>query len=129
MVVSGGFFSSHEAINPAFVRPLLDRGYTVFAVVHGSQPRYTVPEIIKDMNRAVRFIRHHAKDYGIDPDRIGVIGRLGRRAPLADAGHGRRQGRPRRPRTRSTASRAACRPSPASSRRPTSSTTARRAWR
>jgi len=26
------------------------------------------------MNRAVRFIRYHAKDYGIDPDRIGVTG-------------------------------------------------------
>jgi acetyl esterase/lipase len=74
IVVSGGFFSSHEAILPTFVKPLTDRGYTVFAVVHGSQPRYTVPEIIQDMNRAVRFIRYHAKDYGIDPDRIGVTG-------------------------------------------------------
>jgi acetyl esterase/lipase len=73
-VVSGGFFSSHEAISPLFVRPFIDRGFTVFAVVHGSQPRFTVPEIIQDMNRAVRFIRHHAKDYGIDPDRIGVYG-------------------------------------------------------
>ena len=45
-VVSGGFFSSHEAINPSFVRPLIDRGFTVFAVVHGSQPRFTVPEIV-----------------------------------------------------------------------------------
>jgi acetyl esterase/lipase len=74
LVISGGFHSSHEAIMPTFARPLLDRGYTVFAVVHGSQPRYTVPEIIKDMNRAVRFIRHHARDYGIDQDRIGIAG-------------------------------------------------------
>jgi len=74
LVVSGGFNSSHEAIQPVFVRPLTDRGYTVFAVVHGSQPRFTVPEIVEDMNRAVRFIRHHAKDYGIDPARIGVCG-------------------------------------------------------
>jgi acetyl esterase/lipase len=74
LVVSGGFFSSHEAIQPAFIRPLTGRGYTVFAVVHGSQPRFTVPEIIEDMNRAVRFIRHRAKDYGIDPARIGVCG-------------------------------------------------------
>ena len=73
-VVSGGFFSSHEAIGPGLARPFLNRGYTVFAVVHGSQPRYQVPEIIQDMNRAVRFIRHHAKDYGIDPERIGVTG-------------------------------------------------------
>jgi acetyl esterase/lipase len=74
MVVSGGFISSHEAIAPTFARPLLERGYTAFAVVHGSQPRYTVPEIIKDVHRAVRFIRHHAQDYAIDPGRIGITG-------------------------------------------------------
>src|SRR6516164_6067002 len=73
-VVSGGFFSSHAAINPSFIRPFIDRGFTVFAVVHGSQPRFTVPEIIQDMNRSVRFIRHHARDYGIDPDQIGIYG-------------------------------------------------------
>jgi acetyl esterase/lipase len=74
LVVSGGFVSSHEAIQPAFVRPLTDRGFTVFAVVHGSQPRFTVPEIIEDMNRAVRFIRHHSKEYRIDAARIGICG-------------------------------------------------------
>jgi acetyl esterase/lipase len=74
MVVSGGFFSSRESIFPAFVQPFTDRGYTVFAVLHGSQPRYTIPEIVQDINRAVRFIRYHAKDYGIDPDRIGITG-------------------------------------------------------
>src|SRR5260370_40273865 len=56
-VISGGFFSSHEAINPAAAKPLLARGYTVFAVVHGCQPRYQVPEIVQDMNRAVRYNR------------------------------------------------------------------------
>jgi acetyl esterase/lipase len=74
VVVSGGFISSHEAISTAYTKPLLAHGYTVFAVVHGSQPRFTVPEIIQDMNRAVRFIRYHAKDYGIDPERIGIAG-------------------------------------------------------
>ena len=73
-VVSGGWFSAHEAINPGFVQELLKRGYTVFAVVHGSQPRFTIPEIVADMNRAVRFIRYHAADYHIDPDRIGITG-------------------------------------------------------
>jgi acetyl esterase/lipase len=73
-VVSGGFFSSHDNINPAMGQPFLDRGYTVFAVVHGSQPRYQITDILQDMNRSVRFIRYHAKDYGIDPNRIGVTG-------------------------------------------------------
>ena len=73
-MVSGGYFSSHEAIQPVFFKPFVDRGFTVFAVVHGSQPRFQVPEIIDDVNRAVRFIRFHAGDYKIDPDRLGVFG-------------------------------------------------------
>jgi acetyl esterase/lipase len=78
LVVSGGWVSDNQQINSAlfgiFLGELLGRGYTVFAVVHGSQPRYTIPEAIADINRAVRFIRHHAKDYKIDPDRIGITG-------------------------------------------------------
>ncbi len=73
-VVSGGWFSAHEAIGPAFIEEFLRRGYTVFAVVHGSQPRYTIPEILVDMNRALRFVRSHASEYHIDPDRIGITG-------------------------------------------------------
>src|SRR6267378_4750875 len=39
-MVSGGFFSSHDNINPDMYQAFLERGYTVFAVVHGSQPRF-----------------------------------------------------------------------------------------
>ena len=71
-LVSGGWFSAHEAINPDAFRPLLARGYTVFAVVHGSQPKYIVTEIEPDIHRAVRFIRHNAAKYGVDPNRLGL---------------------------------------------------------
>jgi acetyl esterase/lipase len=74
LVVSGGWFSAHEAIQAVLVERLTARGYTVFAVVHGSQPKFTIPEILQDMNRAVRFIRFHARDYKIDPDCIGIYG-------------------------------------------------------
>lgn len=74
LVVSGGFFSSKEAINPSFCAPFLARGYTVFAVVHGSQPRYIIPEIEQDLHRAVRWIRHHAARWGVQPDKFGVFG-------------------------------------------------------
>jgi acetyl esterase/lipase len=46
----------------------------MFAVVHGSQPRYTIVDAVADLNRAVRFIRFHARDYGIDSERIGITG-------------------------------------------------------
>src|SRR2546426_7243591 len=73
-MVSGGFFSSHDAINPVFYRALLDRGYTVFAVVHGSQPRFFIPEIEQDIYRAVRFVRHNAAQFEINPDKLGITG-------------------------------------------------------
>jgi acetyl esterase/lipase len=73
-VISGGWFSRNGFIHPNFFRSYLERGYTVFAVVHSSQPKFTIPEIIDDMHRAVRFIRSHAEDYHIDPNHIGVTG-------------------------------------------------------
>lgn len=72
--VSGGWFSAHEAINLAFIKPFLDRGYVVFAVVHGSQPKFTIPEVLDDMHRATRFIRTHAKQHGVDPEKLGIAG-------------------------------------------------------
>jgi len=53
---------------------LLDAGYTVFAVMPSSQPMFTILDEIGDCKRAVRFIRYHAKNYSIDPDRIGITG-------------------------------------------------------
>lgn len=73
-MISGGFFSAHENIHPAAYEPLLERGYTVFAVVHGSQPKYTITEIERDIHRAVRFVRHNAATYGVDPNRLGITG-------------------------------------------------------
>ena len=73
-VISGGFFSRPEMIQPVYYNELVNRGFTVFAVLHGSQPKYTIPEIIADMHRAVRFIRYHAGDYHIDPERMGIVG-------------------------------------------------------
>ena len=36
------------------------------------QPR--IPMALQDAQRAMSLVRHHAADYGIDPDRIGVMG-------------------------------------------------------
>jgi acetyl esterase/lipase len=73
-VASGGWHSGKRMVWPRWYRPLLRRGHTVFAVMHGSQPKFTIPEIIADIHRAVRYIRHHAETLGIDADRIGIMG-------------------------------------------------------
>jgi len=75
LMVSGGWKSSPPGGFPTWLAaPLLRRGYTLFAVCHVSQPQATVMEIVSDVNRAVRFIRYHAREYGIDPNRLGVTG-------------------------------------------------------
>ena len=75
-MVSGGWVSRWRAPEQARqgYQALLDRGLTVFAIRHGSSPRFNVPEAYADVNRAVRFVRLHASTYGIDPARLGVYG-------------------------------------------------------
>ena len=75
-MVSGGWVSRWtppEEARATF-EALLDEGFTVFSVRHGSSPRFKVPEAYEDVRRAVRFVRLHARTYGIDPDRLGVWG-------------------------------------------------------
>ena len=75
-IVSGGWQSSVEMgrLMAQAYPPLNDKGFTVFAVRHGSSPRYPLSAIVADTRRAVRFIRQHAGEYGVDPSRIGVFG-------------------------------------------------------
>jgi acetyl esterase/lipase len=73
---SGDFASTGDVhpFDPEPVAEYLHRGYTVFAVCHGSTPVFPVDEIVADIHRAVRYIRHHAKDYRIDPDQLAILG-------------------------------------------------------
>ncbi len=74
LMVSGSWKSGPDNFEPWLSASMLRRGFTVFAISHQSQPKATVDEIVDDVNRAVRHIRHHAADYGIDPQKFGVTG-------------------------------------------------------
>ena len=63
---------SRRMLSEHWAQGLLKGGFTLFVVRHGSSPRYFVPEMIPDMNRAVRFVRSIAKKYHVDPDRLGI---------------------------------------------------------
>ena len=73
-MVSGGWSSSQASINGDLAKIFNDRHMTVFEVVHGSQPKFQIPEILADINRAVRFIRFNAATYHVDPMRFGISG-------------------------------------------------------
>ena len=57
----------------AWLPPLLRGGYTVFAINHRATPRFQYPAPLEDVQRAVRFVRHHAKQYGIQPLALGAL--------------------------------------------------------
>jgi acetyl esterase/lipase len=75
-MVSGGWNSIWQPPETSlrFFKPLLDHGFTVFAVRHGSSPKFTLPEIVPDVSRSVRFVRANAARWNVDPDRLGVCG-------------------------------------------------------
>ena len=77
-MVSGGWISRwrppEEMAESGRFQILLDRGFTVFFVRHGSSPRFKVPEAVADVRLAVAHVRAHASAYGIDPDRLGLTG-------------------------------------------------------
>jgi acetyl esterase/lipase len=57
-----------------FAQRLAAAGYTAYTINHRASPRFRFPAQIEDTQRAVRFIRYHAADYGIDAGRIGALG-------------------------------------------------------
>ena len=57
-----------------YIEKMVANGYTVFAINHRQEPRFRYPAAIEDAQRAVRFVRHNATAYDIDPDHIGACG-------------------------------------------------------
>jgi acetyl esterase/lipase len=75
-MVSGGWVSqwSPPAQTAKRFGELLDHGFTVFAVRHGSSPLFKVPDALDDVRRATRYIKANAREWSVDPDRLGVFG-------------------------------------------------------
>ncbi len=77
MYIHGGAWSAGDKRSGAGyveVPALREAGFVVAAVNYRLAPRYTFPAMIEDVKCAVRFLRAHAADYGLDPDHVGVWG-------------------------------------------------------
>jgi acetyl esterase/lipase len=49
-------------------------GIPAFVLIYRLGPRYHYPAPFDDATRAMRYVRVHAADYGISPNRIGIMG-------------------------------------------------------
>ena len=59
---------------PCRALPLVDHGFAVVSINYRLTSAAPFPAQIQDCKGAIRFIRAHAAQYNIDPDRIGVWG-------------------------------------------------------
>ena len=77
-VVSGAYYSDRGKIRDHMMAQLYSilcgRGYTVFALRPGSRTRYTGAEMDEHVKLGIRFVKQHANEYAIDPERLGITG-------------------------------------------------------
>lgn len=70
----GGWFQGSRLPVPSGVSALCSRGYAVASIDYRLVPDAIWPAQLQDCKGAVRWLRAHADQYGLDPDRIGAWG-------------------------------------------------------
>lgn len=69
----GGFTSADHEKYSEMRRALAEAGFVVAAAEYRAVPT-KFPALVEDAKAAVRYVRAHAAEYGVDPDRIGLLG-------------------------------------------------------
>jgi acetyl esterase/lipase len=74
--IHGGGFrgGSKEALSPALLKGLLDQGISVVAINYRLSPEVAFPAHYMDCARAIQFARSKAKEWNINPQKIGATG-------------------------------------------------------
>ena len=75
-VVSGGWNSRYNPPDSVVENyfPLLEEGFTVFVLRHGSNPQFKLPETVDDIIEGAWNIHEQAARFEVDSARIGIFG-------------------------------------------------------
>lgn len=75
-IISGGWNSRYYPPDSvaANYKPFLDAGFTVFALRHGSNPQFKLPETVDDIVLGAWNIHENSEKFNVDPARIGIFG-------------------------------------------------------
>ncbi len=72
---SGGWIGGDRASVPDVVLRFIERGYAVVSVDYRLAPEHTFPEPVRDVKRALRWLKDYGRDSGaIDGDRMVLFG-------------------------------------------------------
>jgi acetyl esterase/lipase len=75
VVLHGGGWTSGTRGDVAFIgRWLAERGLAAFTIDYRLAPRFPFPAAVRDAQAAVRWIRAHARNYGVDHHRLAAFG-------------------------------------------------------
>ncbi|MGE0755983.1 MAG: alpha/beta hydrolase [Pirellulaceae bacterium] len=74
--IHGGGFrgGSKESLSGNLLRACLDAGLSVMAINYRLSPEVHFPDHYIDCARAIQFARHHAREWHLDPRRVGATG-------------------------------------------------------
>lgn len=70
----GGFRAGTREGYDKLCLTLAQHGYVALTVTYRLAPAYKFPAQVQDCKAAVRWLRAHAAEYGVDPLRVGVLG-------------------------------------------------------
>jgi acetyl esterase/lipase len=75
VVIHGGAWrGGDKSMHRNEIRRFAEQGYVSVSLQYRLCPEHRFPAQVEDVKCAVRFLRAHAEDYGIDPKRIGAVG-------------------------------------------------------
>lgn len=75
MIPGGGYRGSDKNLMVPETMFLAEAGFAVASMYYRGSGEALFPAQIVDVKTSIRFLRAHAKQYGLDPERIGVMGR------------------------------------------------------
>ncbi len=74
MVHGGAWMTGNKSRMEPIARLLAEHGYVTCTINYRLAPKNVFPAQIEDCKAAVRFLRSHAEQYHVDPERIGGFG-------------------------------------------------------
>jgi acetyl esterase/lipase len=75
IVHGGGWSGGDKASDMSLLfKPLTDANFTWFSINYRLAPKYQFPACIEDVEQAIRWVKMHAAEYKVDPQRIALVG-------------------------------------------------------
>lgn len=76
ILVHGGGWEAGSKVTylTPLLEPLARAGFAWFSIDYRLTPEFQHPVQLEDLRRAIRFVRHHAPQFQVDPHRIALLG-------------------------------------------------------